>query len=133
MRRTFLAAILAMCVSGAAAQQTLYTNANIYTVDPARPRAAAMLVDGAKIVAVGSEAEARAAAGPGATLVDLEGKTVLPGLIDAHGHMAGLGAFGIGVLDFGMARSFEQVVGTVADATRQRPACVDAASARVRQ
>ncbi|HBS29539.1 MAG TPA: amidohydrolase [Phycisphaerales bacterium] len=46
-------------------------------------------------------------------MVDLSGATVLPGLIDAHGHIAGLGAFALGTLDLSRAASFEDVVATV--------------------
>ncbi|MFL6657231.1 MAG: amidohydrolase [Massilia sp.] len=44
-----------------------------------------------KIIAVGSAAQVRAKAGAKARHVDVQGKTVLPGLIDAHGHVFGLG------------------------------------------
>ena len=122
MRATFPA--LWACIGFAAmatAQPTLYRNANIYTGDAGVPRAEAMVVEGAKIIAIGSEAHARTAAGAGAKVVDLEGRTVLPGLIDAHGHMAGLGAFGMGVLDFGTAQSLDEIVARIAEATRARP------------
>src|SRR5262245_47626634 len=82
------------------AARTAFVHANIYTVDPVRPRAAAIAVEGGRILAVGSEDEVRTAAGPAAAVVELDGRTVLPGLIDAHGHMAGLGSFGMGVLEF---------------------------------
>src|SRR5262245_35113581 len=94
-----LAALLAT-VGSAVGQVTLYRNANIDTVDAARPRAEAMVVENGRFRAVGSEAEARAAAGADAQVVDLEGRTVLPGLIDAHGHLQGLGSFGMGMLEF---------------------------------
>ncbi len=59
--------------------------------DQARPdaagrRAAAILLDGGRIVAVGSDHEVASAAGPGASIVDLDGLAVLPGFIDAHAH-----------------------------------------------
>jgi len=64
----------------------LLTNANIHTLDPQRPHAAAIAIRDEKIVAVGTEAEARAAL-PSAHATDLRDQTVLPGLIDAHMHM----------------------------------------------
>ncbi|XXF81502.1 amidohydrolase [Myxococcaceae bacterium GXIMD 01537] len=57
-----------------------------------RPVAEALAVRGGRLLAVGALAEARAVAGPGAREVDLGGATVVPGLVDAHAHLAGLGA-----------------------------------------
>jgi hypothetical protein len=67
---------------------TVFENARIHTLDPARPRAEAMLVRGERIVAVGDRDECRDRAGVGARRVDLGGMTVLPGLIDSHIHSA---------------------------------------------
>jgi hypothetical protein len=94
-----LAPTLALAPAPASAQaeaaQVEFTlvNANVVTVDPDRPRAQAVAVGGGRILAVGSTAEIRrfAAGSPGAVEHDLTGKTVIPGLIDAHGHLAGQG------------------------------------------
>ncbi|WP_433389454.1 amidohydrolase [Micromonospora sp. KLBMP9576] len=67
---------------------TVFENARIHTLDPARPHAEAMLVRGERIVAVGGLDECRDRAGAGARRVDLDGMTVLPGLIDSHLHSA---------------------------------------------
>lgn len=67
---------------------TVYENARIRTLDPARPTARAMLVRGERIALVGDVDECRAAAGAGASRVDLAGMTVLPGLVDSHLHGA---------------------------------------------
>ncbi|MDQ3674840.1 MAG: amidohydrolase [Gemmatimonadota bacterium] len=67
------------------------TNGHIYTVDVTRPTASALAVRGDKIVFVGSDLEARALTGPATRVLDLEGKTVIPGIIDAHAHLLGLG------------------------------------------
>ena len=67
------------------------TNARIYTVDAANPTAQAMAVDASgAIAAVGSESEVLAdyADWP---RVDASGRTVIPGLIDAHAHLMNLG------------------------------------------
>ena len=55
-------------------------------MDPEQPDAAAVAVQGDSIVAVGSEAEVMAAASPGAMVVDLGGRVLLPGFNDAHCH-----------------------------------------------
>jgi predicted amidohydrolase YtcJ len=60
---------------------------SIVTMDPQRPRAEAMAARGGRILAVGTLAEARAAAGPGARELGFERGAVVPGLIDTHNHM----------------------------------------------
>src|ERR1041385_6711527 len=67
------------------------TNANIYTVDDAHPRAQAMVIRDGKGFFVGDNRGALAIAGTNAQRLDLGGKTVLPGLNDAHGHLLNLG------------------------------------------
>ena len=61
-------------------------NARIYTVDPARPWAEAVACAGGRIVAVGSNDEILALAGPETQVINAGGKLVLPGLTDAHVH-----------------------------------------------
>jgi len=60
-------------------------NANVLTMDPARPRASAVAVTGGRIEALDT-----GPAGAG-QVVDLRGATVLPGFHDAHNHMVGFG------------------------------------------
>jgi predicted amidohydrolase YtcJ len=92
----------------------IYINANIYTLDPARPRAEALAVAGDRIVAVGATHEVQRLRQPATRAVDLHGKTVLPGLIDAHCHVASLGGYALGRIDLSEARSFDEVVEMVA-------------------
>jgi len=99
----------------AAPADAIFLNANIHTVDPARPRAEALAFAGGRLLAVGSAAEALRHRGDRTTVHDLAGRTVLPGLIDAHGHMSGLGNFGLGRLDLSQARSFDELVAIVAE------------------
>jgi predicted amidohydrolase YtcJ len=70
---------------------TVFTNANVYTGNAKQPRAEAVAVRGGRIVFVGSSADARRFAGPQTKVVDLKGATVVPGLTDAHAHLAGIG------------------------------------------
>lgn len=70
-------------VSGVPSGKILVTNATILTMDDAGTTAGSLLIDGGRIVAVDpSEEQAK-----GAAIVDMGGKTVVPGLIDAHTHM----------------------------------------------
>lgn len=72
----------------ASATSLILTNAKVYTVDPAQPVAQAIAIDEKGVItAVGTEAEAIAAAGPDAKIVNLGGQLVLPGFQDAHMHL----------------------------------------------
>lgn len=65
----------------------LITNANILTMDDNQPNASSVAVLGGRIVAVGSDAEGLSAA----EIVDLGGRTLVPGFHDAHNHMVSYG------------------------------------------
>lgn len=112
-------AILAT-LSGAAVAQSqqvadaVYLNAVVHTMDAERPLAEAIAVKGDRILRVGTERELRPLVFPRTRVVDLGGATVLPGLIDAHGHMQGLGGYGLGMLDFIAANDLGEVVQAVA-------------------
>jgi len=60
-------------------------HANIHTVNPAQPAAAAIAIAHGKILAVGRNVSAYI--GPKTRVIDARGATVLPGFIDSHGHM----------------------------------------------
>jgi len=59
---------------------------DVRTMDPRVPRAGALAAREGKIVAVGAEADLQPLRGLGTVVIDARGATVLPGLIDAHGH-----------------------------------------------
>ncbi|MFH1746941.1 MAG: amidohydrolase [Planctomycetota bacterium] len=94
--------------------EVIYLNGNIYTMNAAQPRAEGLALAGGHIVAVGSNAEVLNQRQPQTKLIDLGGKTVLPGLIDAHCHVAGLGGYGLGRVDLSEAQSFDDVVAQIA-------------------
>jgi predicted amidohydrolase YtcJ len=73
------------------APDLLLVNANVLTMDPARPRAAAVAVAGGRIAAVGADAAELAAGVSTDKVIDLKGATLIPGFHDAHNHMAGFG------------------------------------------
>lgn len=62
-------------------------NAQVLTMDPARPRAQAVAVRDGRILAVGSVSEARKALDAGAEQIDCAGAYLLPAFIDAHCHL----------------------------------------------
>jgi len=88
----FALVALAPAVLGSQTKADLVlVNGKIYTVDNARPMASALAVRGGRVLFVGSDAEARVLANGSTRLIDLNGATVVPGLIDAHAHLLGLG------------------------------------------
>src|SRR5688500_20066018 len=89
---TMVSLLLGMLASASvAAQVTVLTAARIHTMDTANPRAEAMAFDdGGAIVAIGSRSDLLARY-PGAARIDASDATVVPGLIDAHAHIAGVG------------------------------------------
>ncbi len=60
--------------------------ANVLTVDAKQPKATAFTVHRGKFVAVGSDESVKDLIGPGTRVLDLAGKTIVPGFIDAHAH-----------------------------------------------
>ena len=61
-------------------------HANVLTVDAKQPNATAFAVRGGKFVAVGSDESVKGLIGPGTKVLDLAGRTIVPGFIDAHAH-----------------------------------------------
>ena len=112
--RLFLTIVLAL--APLAAQQTpaelILTNARIYTVDESRPVVAALAVRGGRVTFTGDARGALALRGPQTRVIDLGGLTVIPGMVDAHGHIAGLGS-ALAIVDLTGASSYDEVIARV--------------------
>ena len=65
---------------------TIYINGDIVSMDSANRRCQALAISGERILALGSDEEIKAIATPKTRVVDLGGKTMLPGFVDPHGH-----------------------------------------------
>ena len=74
-------------------------NGNIVTMDARRSKVSALAIKNGLIRIVGDEQAARAIAGDTTQLIDLRGRTVTPGLIDAHCHLSACGLLGTAYLD----------------------------------
>jgi len=86
-RSESLALMLAVAGTVAAAPAELVARrANVITVDTNQPRARAFAVAGGKFVLVGTDEDVEGFIGPKTRVLDLAGKTVVPGFIDAHAH-----------------------------------------------
>jgi predicted amidohydrolase YtcJ len=116
-----LAALASFPPAPAGAQQSadlILVDGVIHTMDARNPRAEALAVIDGEIVALGSSSELLASLrGPETVVIDADGSTVLPGLIDAHAHMMNLGRYLLTVDLFG-TRSAEEVAERVAAAVR---------------
>ncbi len=74
-----------------AVADTIYHGGPIVTIDDSNPTVEAVAVKEGKIVAVGSESDVMTWRGDDTKVVDLGGDTLLPGFIDAHGHVFNTG------------------------------------------
>ena len=84
--------------------QRLIANATALTVDSARRSATAFAIDGERISAVGRTEVLLAQRTPNTEVVDLGGRTVVPGFIDAHSHFGPLTLSGQDVAGGGRAQ-----------------------------
>ena len=78
---------------------TVYTNAVVVSCDREGTIADAVAVADGRVIAVGSDARVRFAAGPDAEVVDLDGATMLPGFIDTHPHLLHFGVIAEPLVD----------------------------------
>jgi predicted amidohydrolase YtcJ len=87
------AALLGLVFSGPQAESAdmVFKNGNIYTVNESQPHAQAIAVKGNRIVFVGTNAQVKRFEGKGTRVVDLQGRTVVPGMTDSHNHLIGVG------------------------------------------
>jgi predicted amidohydrolase YtcJ len=69
------------------ASDVIFHNGTVLTMDAERPTASAIHIQGERILSVGEDAAILAEAGPTTTIVDLQGRTLMPGFVDAHSHM----------------------------------------------
>lgn len=67
----------------------IFVNGTVITMDPDAPDASAIAIAGTRIIAVGSNAAIAAHIGDDTTIINLAGRTVLPGFVDAHSHLFG--------------------------------------------
>lgn len=92
----------------------------VVTVDSTMPEAQAIAVRGHTIVAVGSNADMDAYIGSDTELIELNGRLVIPGLIEGHAHYMGLGQAKMN-LDLMDVANWDEVIGMVAAAARDIP------------
>ncbi|MCC6704305.1 MAG: amidohydrolase [Thermomicrobiales bacterium] len=101
----------------------LLINGRFKTMNPTQPFAEAVAIRNGRIAAVGSNAEAREAAGSRAQSIDLTGRTATPGLNDAHSHPMGLGA---SLLDLNLRRPNVTTIAEIVTKVQERAAATPA-------
>lgn len=93
-------------------------NANVYTVDKNKPSAEAVGIRDGKIIFVGSNEELKHHIGPDTKQVDARGKFLMPGIIEGHGHIHGMGASLIN-LNLMKVKNWEAIVALVKEAAKK--------------
>ena len=102
------------------AADIIYTNGNIWTVDQSNERVSAVAIQNGKIIAAGSDQDMNAFSSEQTILFDLEGKFMMPGFIEGHGHFLGFGN-SLLKLNFLDSKSWDEIVEMVAKAAEDLP------------
>ncbi len=113
----FLILVLFAAMGEVPVADLVVENARIYTLDPARPVAAALAVKGGKVLAVGDSVKAHI--GPATRRIDAKGAAIIPGMIDSHAHMEGLGDL-LGTFDLRHVNTVAEVAARVRKAASSR-------------
>jgi predicted amidohydrolase YtcJ len=113
--------LLAQSAAPKAPADLIVTNARVYTADDARPLVEAFAVRDGRIAFVGSQREAAVLRGPNTRVVDAGGRTVIPGMVDAHAHFSGL-AQTLRSVDLTGTNSLAEVLARVVAKSKSVPA-----------
>ena len=100
---------------------TVFRNARVITMaDDAQVHEALVMRDG-KVAAVGEQDEMLSLAGAGAQRVDLDGRTIMPGIIDTHPHLLSWAAFRHSVVDLFDCADYDDIVERIRAAAARTP------------
>lgn len=101
---------------------TIYENATIYTCEDDAPTAEIMIVKDKKIEYIGNEQGAEKYRNSNATVVNLKGKTILPGMVESHAHPSITSAMAtIDLLEIDWYASTEDIIGMLDEYLAQNP------------
>ena len=117
---SFILFILLACIAFTQNKSAdlILVNGKVYTVNKKQPWAEAVVVKDGKIVFVGKEKEARTYANTNTEIVDCKGQFVMPGFIEGHGHIHGLGN-SLMNLDLMNVKNWDEIVNMVAEAVKK--------------
>lgn len=99
---------------------TIFFNGSIYTMDDNNPQVEAVVIKADTFLYVGTRVGADSFVGEGTKMVDLKGKTMVPGLTEGHAHIMGVG-YNLLNVDLREAKSYQEVVEMVADRAANTP------------
>ena len=121
-RREFLGSLAAFALFPLEQEkpELILYNANILTMNGTEPRAQAVAIAGGRFLAVGSNSDVLNLAGPGARKLDLTGKTIVPGFIDAHSHPADAGRLHLRMVDCDL-RSIREILAALRERAAKTP------------
>jgi predicted amidohydrolase YtcJ len=109
---------LGACTKEKEEKTLVFQNANIITMDMDQPYAETVITSGSKITYVGDASEAQSYINKKSQFIDLQGKTMVPGFIDGHAHLWGLGEALINI-DLSDIQSWDEAVLLVKTAAEQ--------------
>ena len=101
-------------------EKLVLIDANVVTLDPSKPKAQAIAIGNGKIIDVGKTEDILSHADDRTTIIDLQGRTVVPGFIDSHVHMLGSGR-ALQHLDLRNANSIEKLQRRLRKYARDNP------------
>ena len=116
----FVAPFLQSVPLDAQAPDAVVLAEHIYTADSARPTVDAIAIRGGRIVFTGSRQAALATKGPGTHVLDFSGRTIVPGIADAHSHLLSLGR-SLQNVDLAGATSYQEVIRRVVARAHRTP------------
>ncbi len=102
------------------AGDSIYFNGNIYTMNDENPMAEAVVIKADTFLFLGTKAEADAFVGADTRMIDLDGKTMIPGLTEGHAHIMGVG-YNLLNVDLREAKSYQEVVDMVTERAANTP------------
>ncbi|MBT5051340.1 MAG: amidohydrolase [Rhodospirillaceae bacterium] len=98
----------------------MLTNGHVVTLDAKSTEAQAVAVRGSRIIAIGTNGELASLAGAESRIIDVEGRAIIPGIIDAHAHMEREGLKSLRLSLTG-AKSIADILGRISEAAGKTP------------
>ena len=93
-------------------------NGTIYTVNEDNPKVSAVAVKEGRIIDVGFDSQMESHIGQGTEVINLDGRTMVPGFIESHGHIMGLGSAKL-KLDLNGVENYDEIVDMVSKAVEE--------------
>lgn len=115
--------LIVSCVSNTEPEMvadSIYFNGPIYTMDDDVPTVEAIAIKADTFLYVGTKSGSDAFKGSATTMIDLAGKTMIPGLTEGHAHIMGVG-YNLLNVDLREAKSYQEVVEMVAERAASTP------------